>query len=109
MREMSAVYGSPEIIARYGVETMRLRYELDSINQRLGEEVDVDAAKAAYEKSKTRAQLVERLQQLRVAISNREGACVYGSPEIIEEYGRETERMRQEAEEIQSQIKELDN
>ena len=109
MREMSAVYGSPEIIARYGVETMRLRYELDSLNQRLGEEVDVEATKAAYEKSKTRAQLVERLHQLRIALEDREGACVYGSPEIIQKYGEETERMRQEVEEIQNQIKELDN
>ena len=108
MREMAAVYGSPEIIARYGVETMRLRYELDSLNQRLGEEVDMEATKAAYEKSKTRAQLMERLQQLRVALAEREGACVYGSPEVIERYGEETKKLRQEVEEVENQLKDLD-
>ena len=30
-REMSCVYGSPEIIAKYGQETQRLRHELDSL------------------------------------------------------------------------------
>lgn len=30
-REMSCVYGSPEIIAKYGQETRRLRQELDSL------------------------------------------------------------------------------
>ena len=42
MREMSAVYGSPTGIQRYGLETMRLRNKLDSINYRLGEDVDLE-------------------------------------------------------------------
>ena len=37
MREMAAVYGSPEIIQAYGLETLRLRNQLDSINYKLGE------------------------------------------------------------------------
>lgn len=102
MREMAAVYGSPEIIANYGVETARLRYELDSINNRLGEEVDM-------EKSKQRYTLKQRLAELQQALQRREGACVYGSPEIIERYGQETDRMRQEVEELRKQIKALDN
>jgi len=36
-REGAVVYGSPEIIQAYGVETQRLRHQLDSINKRLGE------------------------------------------------------------------------
>ena len=36
-REGAAVYGSPEIIARYGAETYRLRSQLDTINAKLGE------------------------------------------------------------------------
>jgi len=102
MREMAAVYGSPEIIANYGVETARLRYELDSINNRLGEEVDM-------EKSKQRYTLKQRLAELQQALQRREGACVYGSPEIIERYGQETDRMRQEVEELRKQIKALDD
>ena len=34
-REMSCVYGSPEIIAKYGEETRRLRQELDSLQKEL--------------------------------------------------------------------------
>lgn len=32
-REMSCVYGSPEIIERYGQETRRLRHEADSLQK----------------------------------------------------------------------------
>jgi len=101
-REGAAVYGSPEIIANYGAETARLRYELDSINNRLGEEVDM-------EKSKQRYTLKQRLAELQQALQRREGACVYGSPEIIEEYGRETQRLRDEVKAVQQQIRDLDN
>ncbi len=34
-REMSCVYGSPEIIERYGYETGQLRHELDSLQHLL--------------------------------------------------------------------------
>ena len=106
-REGAAVYGSPEIIAEYGAETMRLRYELDSINQRLGEDVNLEESKANYEKSKRRSELMQRLTELQSALQRREGACIYGSPEVIEEYGRETERLRQEAEAVRKELDEL--
>ena len=102
MREMAAVYGSPEIIANFGAETARLRYELDSINQRLGEDVDLDTSRRRYE-------LKRQIADLKAALQRREGACVYGSPEVIEEYGRETNRMRQEIETLEKELKELNN
>ena len=102
MREMAAVYGSPEIIANYGAETARLRYELDSINNRLEGNVDM-------EKSKKRYQLQQRIADLQTALQRREGACVYGSPEVMEKYGQETNRMRQELKEAQTELKALDN
>lgn len=100
-REGAAVYGSPEIIARYGAETARLRYELDSLNQRLGEDVDVETSKRRY-------QLKERLAELQATLQRREGACIYGSPEVMEEYGRETQRLRDEVKAVQQQIRDLD-
>ena len=99
-REGAAVYGSPEIIARYGAETYRLRSQLDSINYKLGEDVDL-------EKSARRVALQDRIVELQAALQRREGACVYGSPEIIEEYGRETQRMRDEIQAIRKELKEL--
>ena len=61
------------------------------------------------EKSKQRYDLQQRLAQVLRELQYREGACVYGSPEVIQRYGEETNRLRQEAEEIRNQIKELDN
>ncbi|MBR6437752.1 MAG: hypothetical protein IKS65_01030 [Bacteroidales bacterium] len=37
-REGACVYGPPEVIQAFGAETQRLRHQLDSINQRLGED-----------------------------------------------------------------------
>jgi hypothetical protein len=99
-REGAAVYGSPEIIARYGLETCRLQNQLDSINAKLGVDVDL-------EKSARRLALQERVAELQAALQRREGACVYGSPEIIEEYGKETQRMREELKAVKKELKEL--
>jgi hypothetical protein len=99
-REGAAVYGSPEIIANYAAETYRLRSQLDSINYKLGEDVDLV-------KSARRVALQERIAELQAALQRREGACVYGSPEIIEEYGRETQRMRDEITAIRKELNEL--
>lgn len=101
MREMAAVYGSPEIIANYGAETCRLRCQLDSINARLGEDVDL-------EKSARRVALQERIAELQAALQRREGACVYGSPEIIQAYGSETQRLRDEVEAVRKELRQLD-
>lgn len=102
MREMAAVYGSPDVIAFYGAENARLQYELDSINHRLGKEVDM-------EKSKQRMALKKQLAELQQALQYREGACVYGSPEVIQRYGEETRQLRQQVEELRQQIQELDD
>ena len=99
-REGAAVYGSPEIIARYGLETYRLQNQLDSINAKLGEDVDL-------EKSARRLALQERIADLQATLQRREGACVYGSPEIIEEYGKETQRMRDELQAVKKELREL--
>ena len=99
-REGAAVYGSPEIIARYGLETYRLQNQLDSINFKLGEDVDL-------EKSARRLALQERIAELQAALQRREGASVYGSPEIIEAYGKGTQRMRDELKAIRKELKEL--
>ena len=100
-REMAAVYGSPEVLANYAAETYRLRSQLDSINYKLGEDVDL-------ERSARRVALQERIVELQAALQRREGACVYGSPEIIQEYGRETQRMREEVETLRKAIRDLD-
>ena len=116
MREGSAVYGSPEVMMNYGLETMRMRNKLDSINFRLGEDVDIEQSTERLRKREKEVsnfmktkELRMRLDGLMATIREREGSCVYGSPEIIEEYGRETRRLRQEAAKIQQQIEDIEN
>lgn len=101
-REGAAVYGSPEIIANYKLETLRMQSRLDTINAKLGEDVDL-------EKSARRVALQERIAELQAALQRREGAAVYGSPEIIQKYGEETRRMRDEVESLRRELKDMDN
>lgn len=54
----------------------------------------------------SKKELKERIAQLKAIVEDREMSCVYGSPEIIAEYGRETRRLRAELDSLQ---KELDN
>lgn len=99
-RESACVYGSPEAMARYQVETYRLRNQLDSINAKLGEEVDL-------EKSARKVALQEQLASLRAVLSERESSCIYGSPEVMEEYEKETRRLYQEAQQLADELNEL--
>ena len=61
----------------------------------------------------TKKQMVEQLHQqldsINYIIRQRESACVYGSPEIIQQYGEETRRLKKEAEDIVNKIKDLEN
>ena len=100
-REGSTIYGTPEIMAQAKLETYRLQCQLDSINAKLGEDVDLG-------KSAQRYALQERIADLQAALKRREGACVYGTPEIIEEYGRETQRMRDEIGALRKELRDLE-
>ena len=99
-REHECVYGSPEVMDRYQAEHYRLQNKLDSINAKLGQEVDL-------EKSARRVKLQEQIASLRAVLMERESSCVYGSPEVIEEYGRETNRLRGEMEKLEKELREL--
>ncbi len=115
-REGACVYGTPEVMQRYSLETLRLRNQLDSINYRLGEDVDLEASaqrlkakEQQIEKMNKINALRERLDILRNTIMERESSCVYGSPEIIQEYGQETMRLKEEAGLLEMELKELEN
>jgi len=87
-------------MAQAKLETYRLQCELDTINYKLGEDVDL-------EKSAQRYALQERIAELQTALQRREGACIYGTPEVMEEYGKETRRMKEELQGLKNQLKEL--
>lgn len=115
-REGACIYGTPEIMQQYSLETLRLRSQLDTINYRLGEDVDLEASaqrlrdkEQQIEKMQRINAIRERLEALRNTIKERESSCVYGSPEIIQSYGQETNRLREEAAELELQLMELEN
>ena len=57
----------------------------------------------------TKKELQARIDELRSIVEEREMSCVYGSPEIIAEYGRETGRLRNELNELQEKLDNFDN
>ncbi|MBQ2187274.1 MAG: hypothetical protein II401_01765 [Bacteroidales bacterium] len=51
-----------------------------------------------------RASLEHQRDSIQEVLTRREGACVYGSPEIIKEYGEETQRLRNQLNEINARL-----
>lgn len=61
------------------------------------------------EKYQRRLELERKLNAINETLNGREGATLYGSPEFIQSYDEETRRIKQEAKQIQQQLKDLDN
>lgn len=55
-----------------------------------------------------RAQLIQERDSIQRIIKSRESACVYGSPEVIREFGAETNRLRQQVKDINARLGEKD-
>lgn len=49
----------------------------------------------------------ERIADLKEELSRREMSCVYGPPEMIEEYGKRTQQMREELESLEQELQRL--
>lgn len=61
------------------------------------------------EKKEKIEKLENELDSIVTILQRKEGACVYGSPEVIERYNKETERLREEAERIHKELLRLKN
>ena len=53
-------------------------------------------------------ELMNEYERLQSILKRREGACVYGSPEVIKRYGQETDSIRRRVQEIKRQLDEMD-
>ncbi|MBR0540416.1 MAG: hypothetical protein IKG95_06290 [Bacteroidales bacterium] len=100
-REGAVIYGTPEIMQARKLKDLELKSRLDTINYQLGEDVDLEI-------SARRVELQRRLNELQTTLRNREGACIYGTPEVMERYKEETNRMKKEAESIRKELQNLD-
>ena len=104
---MATPKDDPVAQAEFDAETNRLQYQIDSINYSLGKNVDLEKSKERLEQSRQYYTLNKRIGELRKALRFREGACVYGSPEVIKEYGKETRKMKQELQDLENQLEEM--
>jgi len=58
-------------------------------------------------KAQRQIQLQQRLDSLRNIIEERQNSEVYGPPEIMKEYGKETRRLQVEADSLEMELKAL--
>lgn len=116
MHWMSSIEAAnPVDSAEFELESNRLQYQIDSINYRLGKRVNIEESKQLLENSKQKMEifkdrnfLVKRIEDLRSALQLREGACIYGSPEVMEKYGKKTQEMRDELKALENQLDKID-
>ena len=101
-RETACVYGSPEVLERYGQETNVIRRQADSIRNEL-------RALDSPEKAIRRAEIQQQLDSLNAILERREHSAVYGSPEVMNRYRKETTRIRQEADSLRIEMEQLDD
>ena len=102
--KFETLYGSPETdvpveSGQEGIDEMNAR--LDKIEQRINEMKKPDG-------QDRRAQLQQQLDSINNIIKHREGACIYGSPEVMEKYRNETLRLHKEASKLQKELEDLD-
>ena len=82
-------------------EMNEMNARLERIEQRIKEMKTPDS-------QDKRAQLQQQLDSINNILQRREGACIYGSPEVMEQYRNETLRLHKEASRIQKQLEDLD-
>ena len=101
--KFEALYGSPEVNApvanQESIDEMNAR--LDKIEQRINEMKGTD-------KQSRREQLQQQLDSISNILKRREGACIYGSPEVMEKYRDENLRLHKEASKLQKELEDLD-
>ena len=100
--KFETLYGSPEVNVPANQESIsEMNARLDEIEQRVNEI-------KGPEKQTRKEQLQQQLDSISNILQRREGACIYGSPEVMEKYRNEANRLKTEAAEIQKQLEDLD-
>ncbi len=60
-------------------------------------------------KEQRRNELIQKINDIRRILQRREGACIYGSPEVMERYKQETQELRKQQAELEQALHDLDN
>ncbi len=96
-REMSCVYGSPEVLQEYSAHTRELRQEADSLQNVLLNMLESE-----------KQSLNERLDSIDETIRGRSGAKVYGPPEMIKKYNARNRDLQERRDSIRNEIEKID-
>jgi len=96
-REMSCVYGSPEVLQSYSAHTRELRHEADSLQKVLFDMLESE-----------KDSLNGRLESIDATINGRSGAKVYGPPEMINKYNARNRNLQERRDSIQNEIEKID-
>ena len=96
-REMSCVYGSPEVLKEYSAHTRELRQEADSLQNVLLNMLESE-----------KQSLNERLQSIDETIKGRSGAKVYGPSEMIKKYNARNKDLQEQRDSIQREMEKVD-
>lgn len=81
-------------------EIDEMNARLDRIEQHIKEMKNPDAVDR-------KTQLQQQLDSINNILQRREGASIYGSPEVMEKYRNETLRLHKEASRIQKELEDL--
>lgn len=96
-REMSCVYGSPEVMKEYSARTRAMRHEADSLQNEL--------LKMLQSEKDT---LQNRLDLIDETVKTRSGAKVYGPPEMINRYNNHNKELRENRDSLRNEIDKID-
>ncbi|MBO4875106.1 MAG: hypothetical protein J5542_07355 [Bacteroidales bacterium] len=96
-REMSCVYGSPEVLQEYSAHTRELRQEADSLQNVLLNMLESE-----------KQSLNARLDSIDETIKGRSGAKVYGPPEMIKKYNARNRDLQERRDSIRNEIEKID-
>ena len=97
-REMSCVYGTPEVMKEYSARTRAMRQEADSLQNELLKMLESE-----------KNTLQDRLDSIDETVKNRSGAKVYGPPEMINSYNNNNKKLRENRDSLQHEIEKIDN
>lgn len=113
--EINVLLGDKQAVIQNGNQISKINQQIDSLQKAYDESMIVpcvygppidDPGYKAWQKERLIKDLSQQLDSIQNILRKREGACVYGSPEIIKKYSEETQRLRQEAENIRKQLEE---
>ena len=96
-REMSCVYGSPEVMQSYSANTRKMRYEADSLQKEIMKELETE-----------KSGMVKQLEEIDEIIKGRSGAKVYGPPETMKRYNEKTREFYVKRDSLQNEIGKID-